>query len=66
MIDPEKPLWSFFFLSLGIYSNDEAVAHYGEEQHNPNDKAEIDAKTGEMQAAFPMDQGMGKRWRIGC
>ncbi len=53
--DTDKPLWKFFFHAPRIYSNDEAMAYYGETVRVPNYKVELDARTGEIIAVYAVD-----------
>lgn len=59
--DPERPLWKFFFHMPNEYDSDKAfgkalVAYYGKDgERLPNVKVELDAYTGEVLEAFPMD-----------
>ena len=59
--DPEKPLWKFYFKMPSMYDSDtdyaKAVeAYYGKDgERLPNIKVEIDARTGEVVRAFPID-----------
>lgn len=56
----EKPLWKFFFHMPSQYNSDEAfgaevLAYYGENIRLPNYKVELDARTGEITAAYAVD-----------
>ncbi len=58
--NPEKPLWKFFFHMPSPYDSDEAfgaevLAYYGENTRVPNYKVELDARTGEITAAYAVD-----------
>jgi hypothetical protein len=56
----DKPLWKFFFHMPSQYDSDEAfgaevLAYYGENVRVPNYKVELDARTGEITAAYAVD-----------
>ena len=56
----DKPLWKFFFHMPSQYDSDEAfgaevLAYYGENVRMPNYKVELDARTGEIIAAYAVD-----------
>lgn len=58
--DPDKPLWKFFFQGASIYHSDKSLAdavrdYYGEEHRVAHYKVELDARTGEVIRAFPVD-----------
>ena len=58
--NPMRPLWKFFFHMPSPYSSDEAfgaevLAYYGENVRMPNYKVELDARTGEITAAYAVD-----------
>ncbi len=53
--NPGRPLWKFFF-HMPMPANDaEAMAYYGKDVRLPNYKVELDARTGELVNAFPVD-----------
>ena len=53
--NPDRPLWKFFFHMPYLFDNSEAMAYYGENIRLPNYKVELDARTGEVVNAFPVD-----------
>ena len=53
--NPDKPLWKFFFHMPIPRNDDEAMAYYGEDVRLPNYKVELNACTGELVNAFPVD-----------
>ena len=58
--NPEKPLWKFFFHMPNPYDSDEAfgdevLAYYDQNIRLSNYKVELDARTGEITAAYPVD-----------
>ena len=53
--NPDKPLWKFFFHMPLLFDNAQAKDYYGEGVRLPNYKVELDARTGELIRAFPVD-----------
>ncbi len=53
--NPGKPLWKFFFHMPILVNDNEAMAYYGENVRLTNYKVELDACTGEVVNAFPVD-----------
>jgi len=56
----DKPLWKFFFHMPSQYDSNEAfgaevLAYYGENIRVPNYKVELNARTGEITAAYAVD-----------
>jgi hypothetical protein len=56
----DRPLWKFFLHMPSQYASDEAfgtevLTYYGENVRLPNYKVELDARTGEITAAYAVD-----------